>query len=100
MNKVSSNIFWKRSKTDSQEVIFETGVSQVCFQLKRGSQFAIDMHLDLQHKIHRFRVQEAIDKPERQESPQDLKRKRCEDCTCPINKSKLTKHSCNLGKNP
>lgn len=100
MKKVSSNIFWKKSKTDSQEVIFETGVSQVCFQLNRGSQLAVDMPLDLQHKTHRFRVQEEIDKPERQESHQDLNRKRCEDCTCPTNTSKLTKHSCNLSKNP
>lgn len=64
-------------------------------QLKRRSQLTIGMPLDLQHKLHRYRVhEEAESNTENQVATQGIKRKRCEDCTGPINKRKLTKYLC------
>lgn len=67
-------------------------------QLKRRSQLSIGMPLDLQHKLHRYGAHDEIDNSERQEATQGMKRKRCEDCTGPTNKRKLTKYSCNSCK--
>lgn len=67
-------------------------------QLKRRSQLIIGMPLDLQHKLHRYRVHEELGNPEEQEATSGTKRKRCEDCTGPTNKRKLSKYSCNSCK--